>query len=234
MSWRSATSWSPARNGGPTGREKSGAAWDYVFRRLFYARTADAGREDFATPVEIDSVDDTGGHIANLDLWLDPRGAAHLLYLKTNISPILRDRFFPGRSIATNLEHVVVERGRVVERSELAATGDRWGGLHHARFHAMADGRSWSFLDHASGLAGKARLENRVLRLPADRAETGALIDLKGPFTTFFTATERGGNRPDHRSLISSAPGGQRLGDPKESPGSGSRPRGDDHRSVGR
>jgi hypothetical protein len=47
-------------------KQKTGREWDYVFRRLFYTGTPDIGRTDFAAPVEIDSVDVTGGHITNL------------------------------------------------------------------------------------------------------------------------------------------------------------------------
>jgi len=51
-------------------------------------------------------------------------GAAHLLYLKRSSTPVLRDRFFPGQPILTTLEHVVLERGRVVRRSVLVSSVD--------------------------------------------------------------------------------------------------------------
>jgi hypothetical protein len=75
----------------------------------------------------VDTVEATGGHILNLDLWLDPRGAAHLLYLKTNTTPVLRDRFFPELKIRTTLEHAQVRNGRVLSRDTLLTGGEGMG-----------------------------------------------------------------------------------------------------------
>ena len=82
-------------------------------------------RTDFAPPVEIDTVEATGGHITNLDLWVDPDGTAHLLYLKTDLTPALRDEFFPGRPIVTTLEHVEIAGGKVSRRTTLAPAARR-------------------------------------------------------------------------------------------------------------
>jgi hypothetical protein len=178
-------------------KEKTGRAWDYVFRRLFYTGTPDIARRDFAEPVEIDSAEATAGHITNLDLWIDPEGKAHLLYLKTNLTPLLRDRFFPGRKIATALEHVEVDDGKVVARSTLLAGGEGARETpHYARFHAAGDG-TLKVVAYVSGTRedGSSFAENRLVDArPGAKGATA--LPLKSPFSIFFTAAERGGNRP--------------------------------------
>jgi hypothetical protein len=181
-------------------KEKTGAAWDYVFRRLFYAWTPDIASRDFAAPVEIDTVEAAGGHILNLDLWLDPRGTAHLLYLKSNTTPVLRDRFFPDLKIQTTLEHAQVRDGRVVARDTLlTGSVERAETPRYARFHAAVDGTV--YVVHAVTVRspeGGSLWENRLLPVLPRKGEA-ARLELAQPFTTFFTATERGGSRPGDR-----------------------------------
>ncbi len=178
-------------------KAKTGSAWDYVFRRIFHAGAADLAAADFAAPLEIDSVEETGGNLLNLDLWADDAGAAHLLYLKTNVTPILRDEFFPGRTITTSLEYAVVERGRVVHRATLLVGGEgRPETPQYARLHATADGALHAIISVAVPPdRAPARLENRVVRLsPGPATPPITRLDLAAPFTTFFTATNRGGS----------------------------------------
>ncbi len=176
-------------------KEMTGSAWDYVFRRLFYAHSPDLSREGFAPPIEVDSVEATGGHIRNLDLWLGPGGVAHVLYTRTNISRALRDRFFPGQEIVTTLEHAVLERGRVIWRTTLSTGGEGEAETpSFARFHATADGTL--FVVTAVGGRkpdGSRLLENRLIQVsPRPEGSPPLRLDLDEPFTTFFTATERG------------------------------------------
>lgn len=180
-------------------KAKTGAAWDYVFRRLFYTRTPDIARRPFGEPIEVDSVEETGGHILNLDLWLDARGGAHLLYLKTNTTPILRDRFFPDLKIRTTLEHARVRDGRIVSRDTLLTGGEGMAETpRYARFHATTDGTLHVvFAITGSTPERGAFRENRLLQvLPRKHGTTPVRLALREPFTTFFTATERGGSRP--------------------------------------
>ncbi|MBM3290659.1 MAG: hypothetical protein FJY92_10955, partial [Candidatus Hydrogenedentes bacterium] len=80
-------------------KEQTGREWDYVFRRLFLAQNADIEHGPFAPPIEIANVDATAGHIANQDLWIAPNGDAYVLYTETEVaSPLMRDRYFPGKS----------------------------------------------------------------------------------------------------------------------------------------
>ena len=182
-------------------KQQTGREWDYVFRRLFYTETPDIRRTDFAAPVEIDSVDATGGHIANLDLWVDPKGSAHLLYLKTNISPVIRDRFFPGRDIATTLEHVELTGCKVARRTTLFSGGEKSSETcQYARFHSAADGTLW-VIERVSGSRpdGSRFDENRVFAIRPEQARmTPIPLALNTPFSTYFTAAERGGNRPSN------------------------------------
>ena len=77
--------------------------WDYVFRRLFYTSTRDLAQAPFSIPIEVDSVETTAGNILNLDLHIDQRGFAHLLYLRqAHQYAFIRDRYFPGRRWAAN------------------------------------------------------------------------------------------------------------------------------------
>lgn len=179
-------------------RATTDSAWDYVFRRLFYAWSPDLAASDFGPPVEVASVEATGGHITNLDLWLDGGGAAHLLYLETNTTPLLRDRFFPGEPIVTTLEHAVVERGSVVRRETLVSGGEgRPESPRYGRFHATSDGSLYVvYAAQVRDGEGPARLENRLLRLGPTRDTVPERLDLEEPLGMFFTATERGGSAP--------------------------------------
>jgi hypothetical protein len=181
--------------------EKTKSTWDYVFRRLFYTWTADIARADFAAPLELDTVDETAGHITNLDLWIAGDGAAHVLYLKTTISSaLLRDRFFPGKPIVTTLEHVVLKDGQVAERRTLLQGGEGAGAETpgYARFHSTGDGKLCVvFVCNSRAAQGKAASEMRILPILQRRDVAGPVtIALKEPFRTFFTATERGGSKP--------------------------------------
>ncbi len=177
-----------------------GKTWDYDFRRLFYTFTEDIARVPFAPPIEIASREKTAGHISNLDLWLDPAGRAHLLWLETTVDPRLREKFFPGVPLTTSLEHCVVERGKVVERTTLAAGGEGASGEvpGHARLHATPEGRLFVlYFVSGTGRDGKGVSEDRLMEvLPGGRRGEPVRVGLSHPFTNFMTATERGGSPP--------------------------------------
>lgn len=176
--------------------QSGGRQWDYVFRRLFYARNSEVGSRAFGAPVEIDNVDRTAGHITNLDLWLDDEGAAHLLYLKRNIaSPVMRDRFFPGTPITVSLEYRVVKDGSVAGARTLLTGGEEAESERpvYARFHAAPKGRLFVF----ASVESRGKHENRLLDMSRGAAQSGGgKVELQYPFLHFMTATERGGSRP--------------------------------------
>jgi hypothetical protein len=188
--------------------ERTGSGWDYVFRRLFYAYSPDVTKRPFGEPVEVETVEETCGHISNLDLWLDPDGAAHLLYLVRSVQyDFIRDRFLPGVPIQTRLIRAVVRDGEVVEKTTLMQGGEDASPLTpgYARFHAFdANTASVVAYMHGRGDNGSQVSENRLLSLGTGDAPV--TIPLEKPFGMFFTATERGGNRPS-RTLDLYGPG---------------------------
>jgi hypothetical protein len=176
--------------------QSGGRQWDYVFRRLFYCSSPDVAARQFGDTVEIANVDATAGHITNLDLWLDRSGAAHVLYLKRSVaSATLRDRFFPGTPVTVSLEHAVIRDNRVTGTQTLMAGGEGAGpdAPAYARLHATPAGRLLALVS----VVGKPGYANRIIEiLPGNRSKAGAAVDLRQPFVTFMTATERGGSQP--------------------------------------
>ena len=180
--------------------EKLKRKWDYVFRRLFYTYTPDIRTSNFVTPIEIDTVEKTAGHIQNLDLYIDESGATHLLYLKRpHHYSFIRDKYFPGQAVTSHLEYVVVKDGKVLSRKTLAETPQGSKGLEpsYGRFHISSDGALWviaagTYTDGAGRIFG-----NFISRiLPGQSRQNFFRIDLKHPFRTFFTNTTRGGSEP--------------------------------------
>jgi hypothetical protein len=180
--------------------EKRQSKWDYVFRRLFYTYTPDIGHEAFCTPVEIDTTEETCGHISNLDLHVATDGIAHLLYLKRPYQyDFIRDRYFPGRAMTTSLEHVTVRDGRVRWRRTLVEWTEGTDGLQpsYARFHVDTRGTLWVILAGTEARAGQRTFGNFIARMPRTGEQPEfRQIDLKHPFGRFFTNTTRGGSRP--------------------------------------
>jgi hypothetical protein len=175
-------------------REKTQREWDYVFRRLFYTWTPHVPTEPFRPPIEIDNVDATGGHITNLDLWLDKQGVAHLLYLRLQTTPLLRERYFPNLPLRTSMEYCTVKDGRLVRKQTLMEGGEGLNTPHprYGRFHSP-DGTRLLVVFAATEPDGT--WFNAVMPLLPQRGEP-TRIPLREPFTAFFTACERGGSRP--------------------------------------
>ncbi|MEJ5253635.1 MAG: hypothetical protein HPY54_13380 [Chthonomonadetes bacterium] len=175
-------------------RERTQREWDYVFRRLFFTWTPNVLSEPFSPPLEIDNVDDTGGHIVNLDLWLDRRGTAHVLYRREQTTPLLREKYFPNLPLQASLEYCRVQNGRVVDRQTLMRGGEGLSSPRpqYARFHSP-DGRR--LLAVCAFTSPEGTWQNAILPLLPKIGEMEP-IPLREPFTTFFTACERGGSRP--------------------------------------
>jgi len=168
--------------------EKTKRDWDYVFRRLFYTWTPDAATTDFAAPIEVENVDTTGGHISNLDLWVDANGDAHLLYIKQPVAPLLREGFFPNLRLTKSLEYCIIKRGEVVSRNTLLISGENISGdtPNYARLHATPDGRLFAI--YACSPSGM-----KIMPISPQIAEP-IKLELQKPFHTFFTASERSGS----------------------------------------
>jgi hypothetical protein len=181
--------------------EQTKNTWDYVFRRLFYTWTADIGKQDFAEPVEVASVEATAGHISNLDLWLDGEGRAHLLFIQRNMQyGFLRDRFFPGQKMTASLEWVTMKGSKVVARRTLLSHTEGEAGPVpvHARFHVAPGGRLY-VVYYAGGQdeQGQPLAGDYLMQILPEQSQP-VRLDLKSPLYSFLTATERGGTEPSN------------------------------------
>lgn len=181
----------PIEEWGNYKREKTGRSWDYVFRRLFYTWTSDITTTDFASPIELDSVESTGGHIRNQDMWVDDNGVVHILYLKQPVVGILRDQFFPDIPIVTSLEYCAVKDGEKIEQLTLVEGGEGIVGdvPGYGRFHVTDDERLLVLYRTGN--------EIKLMQVLPEKSEP-VTIPLDEPFSTFFTNTERGGSAPSN------------------------------------
>lgn len=185
-------------------KEVTGRDWDYVFRRLFYTWTADVAGKPFAQPIEIDSVEATGGHILNCDLYLESPDVCHLLYVRRpHQHAFLRDKYFPGQAMTSHLMHVVVRAGQVVQRRTLAETPGSGDGIEptFARFHARANGQLCVLVAGVEYQGGKAGAFGNFFGMMGDSAggtEQPRLerIALSHPFQRFFNNAPAGGSAP--------------------------------------
>ncbi|MBD3182203.1 hypothetical protein GF312_07920 [Candidatus Poribacteria bacterium] len=180
--------------------EKTGRDWDYVFRRLFYTWNPDVTKRDFSEPVEIENLDETAGHISNLDMWIDKDGKAHILYLKRSVqSELMRERFFPEVPMQVSLEYAVLQEGKIINRDTLFKGGEGASELMpgYSRFHIDANGNLW-IMYYCSGKDedGIQVSENRLLKLFPEKSEKPVSIGFQHPFGSFFTAIQRGGSVP--------------------------------------
>ncbi len=174
--------------------EKTGSKWDYVFRRLYYARCNDAAKGSFNAPIEIANVEATAGHIANQDLWIAPNGDAYILYIEREVgAEVMREKFFPDKSTLGNLILAVVSNSGAIERTVLIeGKPDQQPG--NARFHVTPNGNALVLL-YLSG----AQSQNVLMPVyPAVEPETRIPVPFKAPFGAFLNASVRAGNAPSN------------------------------------
>lgn len=174
--------------------EQTQAKWDYVFRILYFTASPDLTKAPFAEPIEIANVDATAGHISNHDLWIAPDGRAYILYSQREVaSAMMRDKFFPDKSLHNSLHLAIVDKGQVVERHVLVAGSDTQDG-GHARFHETPDGRLFA-VAYLSG----AETGNYLIPIhPRPEPDARVKIPLAQPFGSFFLAGVRGGSAPSN------------------------------------
>lgn len=186
--------------------EQIGRDWDYVFRILYYARTPNLGEQNFAKPVEVANVDGTGGHISNKDLWLAPNGDAWIVYNEQEVhSALMRDKFFPGKSIIPSLRLAVVRGGEVIERRTLVK-GTEERVCSDAKIHVAADGTPL-LVANLTGEDGGMHV--RPLK---DEKAGWTKIPLKKTFGSFSLAWFRAGNKPSDIIDIYGPTGGNVYG----------------------
>jgi hypothetical protein len=175
-----------------------GSLWDYVFRRLFYVYTPRIDGEPFHPPLEIDSVEGTAGLIRNLDLYVDERGIAHVLYLKKrHLHEFLRDKYFPGEPFRQSLEYATIRDGEVLSRQTLCGTPQDGEGFEpvYGRFHAGRHERLY-VVAAGDGITSGSEDVFELRCFPVETPDKPTTISLRHPFRTFFTNTVRGGSQP--------------------------------------
>lgn len=179
-------------------KQLTGQEWDYDFRRLFYTWTLDITREKFRPWVEIASRDKTCGWIMPGDLWVGPDGAVHIVWTERAIDERLRAKFFPEAKQSHALNYAVVRGGKVVlRRTLILAEEGKPGEIGSCpRFQVTPDNRLFVICS-ASGQGGdgKALSENRLVEiLPDGSLGPWVKVPFAKPFTSYFTATLRGGS----------------------------------------
>jgi len=180
-------------------KELTGRAWDYDFRRLFFTWTDDITKGEFHPWIEISSREETCGWIMPNDLYVDPEGAVHLLWSERAIDTRLREKFFPEAKQSEALCYALVREGKVLKRSDVMIRHENEGKpvAQTGRFHVTPDNRLW-VVCYIRGREGEHTVsENRIVEIK-NGAPAGVFrtIPLEKPFSSFFTATIRAGNKP--------------------------------------
>jgi hypothetical protein len=181
-------------------KQLTGNEWDYDFRRLFYTWTADITRDKFHDWIEIASRDKTCGWISPGDLWLGPDGAAHLVWTERALDERLRAKFFPDAKQSHAVNYAVVREGKIVLRRTLMLAEEGKPGETGSwpRFQVTPDNRLL-VICYASGKSadGKTVSENRLIEIrPGGEISAPVRVPFNKPFTSYFTATVRGGSPP--------------------------------------
>ncbi|HUW61184.1 MAG TPA: hypothetical protein VMZ06_09270 [Candidatus Bathyarchaeia archaeon] len=170
--------------------EKTQREWDYVFRILYYARTPNLREQNFGAPLEIANVDKTAGYIGHRDLWIAPNGDAWIIYSEQEVqSALLRDKFFPGKSLIPSLYAAVVRGNEIVERRTIVA-GTDGRACSEAKIHVLPDGTPVLLVN----LTGKE--PGMYLRPLMDEKAGWTKVALTKPFGAFSLASWRAGNSP--------------------------------------
>lgn len=108
-------------------------------------------------------------------------------------SALLRDRFFPGKSILTSLFLAIVKDGKVASKRCLfeGKSGDEPGG---AVFQVTPKGHVYVVL-YRSGNGG----QDALMRVhPFDDSMTLTPVPLRRPLSGFCSASVRAGNKPSN------------------------------------
>ncbi|NUQ02173.1 MAG: hypothetical protein HUU35_20180, partial [Armatimonadetes bacterium] len=184
-------------------QEITGQKWDYDFRRMFYTWTPDITSQPFRPWLEVASREQTAGHITNLDLLVDEQGNAHALWREQSVwNTKLRDKFFPDLKQTQGLYYGIIRDGKLAVKTLLLEGGEGLVGEtpSYGRLHLTPDNRLFAFY-WCSGTAADGRTvnENRLVELlPDGSAGQTVRVPFEQPFTTFMTATPRGGSALSH------------------------------------
>jgi len=186
-------------------------AWDYVFRRLFYAYTPDIVSQPFRPWIEVANRDATAGAMRNGDVYLDDQGTAHLIWCETTVDERIRDRFFPGEPIVHSLEYMALRDGVTVARRTLARAGEDQDVPRPqlGRFHVLGDGTVVVVATFGPNTRSSTLPPVAYRAALLDEEETDWVdVPLTHPLPgTFLTNTVRGGSAPsDTLDLVGTRP----------------------------
>ena len=183
-------------------KEITGRDWDYDFRRLFFTWTDDISTGKFKPWIEIASREETCGWIDPLDLWMGPKGNIHFLWSEKAIDERLREKFFPSAKQSFSIKYAIFKKGKVIIRKTLieAREGKNDDIPVTARFHVTPDNKLYVICSiRKNEKQYSANVENRILMLsPKGEIKAQYTLNLKKPFTNFFTSTMRAGSPPSN------------------------------------
>lgn len=180
--------------------------WDYDFRQLFFSYTPDITAVDFSPPLTIASMDETAGHIRNMDLWIDSQGRCHILYTQRNIwRNCIRDHFFPNIPIQVSLKYCIISEGYVTYRSTLLECTENlndnlqtsWTGnlANYACFHIGQNEEIYVIVHLASSNFTSGNYIFQVDQFSPNKLKK---IKLISPQEAFFCASPRLGSQPSN------------------------------------
>ncbi len=176
----------------------TGRKWDYDFRRLFYTYSDDIGNGEFHDWIEITSREKTGGNITPCDLWVAPSGMVHILWLERALDERLWKDFFPDEKQKYILNYAILKKGKVVAQKAIMESSDLDEVIPgKGRFHVTPNNRLFVFYYvHSKNDDFK---ENRLIEIyENNRFSKSISVELRQPFSNFFTASVRGGSAPSN------------------------------------
>jgi hypothetical protein len=196
-------------------KQLTGNEWDYDFRRLFFTWCPDITTGKFQEWIEIANRDKTCGWVSPGDLCVGPDGTVHIVWTERALDERLREKFFPDARQSHSVNYAELRDGKVVvRRSLLTAEAGKSNEFPSApRFHATPDNRLFLiYYVHGTDGAGKHVSENRVMEIfSGGKTGEAVKVGFKSPFTSYFTATVRGGSLPSETIELL----GQREGAPQ-------------------
>ncbi|MGI6610664.1 MAG: hypothetical protein ACOX4G_09160 [Limnochordia bacterium] len=147
-------------------KEITGQAWDYDFRRIFFAWSDDIRSGQFHQWLEISSRDSTAGWLTPCDLSVDTDGNVHLLWIERALDERLRQEFYPLERQTHTLNYAIVRDGVILLRRVLHLADEKHPDEvpTEARFHVAPSGRLFVFylIRYSTGL------ENRIMEVFTD------------------------------------------------------------------
>jgi hypothetical protein len=198
-------------------KQITGREWDYVFRRLFYASSADISAQPFGSWLELANHDATAGSTRNCDLWVDATGDCHILWIDINTDLRIRDQFFPETRFRQSLQYAIVRQGNIVAQHTLSEWNEFFSETDLqptlARIHITASGQPLVLAQFQDPARGQTHWRAAPLEPEPSWAEVSFDRPMGG---TFLTNTVRAGSTSsDYIDIVgstNSSAGGDALG----------------------